>query len=68
MTPKEELEQTYDFFASSYRACCKQSNEICLVLTGLNDLERLRILRAAKAGWIERLKFLDHRLAEQGEL
>jgi hypothetical protein len=67
MTPKEKLEQQYDLFASSYRACCIKSKELMLVLENLNDKELKQVLASAKSGWIDRLKFLDQRLAEQGE-
>jgi hypothetical protein len=67
MSTKEAYERMYDDFASSYRACCQQSQEVCLVLEGLKDLEKLQILRAAKLGWVNRMKVLDNRLAEQGE-
>jgi hypothetical protein len=67
MSEKEAYERMYDDFASAYRACCKQSNEVSLVLEGLKDIEKLKVLRAAKEGWINRMKVLDHRLAEQGE-
>jgi hypothetical protein len=38
-----------------------------LVLENLNDKELKQVLASAKSGWIDRLKFLDQRLAEQGE-
>jgi hypothetical protein len=67
MSTKEEYERMYDDFASGYRACCKRRREIDIVLDGLKDSEQKKILTAAKTGWIERLKFLDQRLAEEGE-
>jgi hypothetical protein len=66
--PKAALEIMYDNFASSYRACCEQSKEVKLVLEDLKDIEKKKVLNAAKSGWVTRMKLLDYRLAEQGEL
>lgn len=63
-----ELERIYDDFASNYRACCMNSDEIKNVLSkSLTEKQHREILRTARAGWVDRLKALDVELAMQGE-